>query len=712
MSPCRFQRMKVIRGKYICRSQTFINVSLMTVFVAYFSGSEVWTNRNTPDSEFYFSLGSFGSEVTDRAPTPAYYWTRLTMLLPLRALSNFVNPISAFEIYRFLLIFIIVTSFYLLLKNLNNSNMVSGAGSLLVALNSTILYSVGDTYVTGTVITYSTLFLYLLSSCMIAPKKYFGRYICIGVVLSLLLFANPVSFVLGFLTLSVSFWYFVYQLKSEIWNFVGRVSLIIFGAIGTYQLMIFGGALTFPKLNWFTTVKFYATTLKATNYASLNVESWLPTRYSLLVVPIVMSTLLFATFQKQLRNYSKVALMVLVPTLCFSCYSTFVMGSNLLEVNLFTSFLWPYLLIALLLVIPKTLKIDNTFYGIVFVVLIVIVSVFLGSRSWSLSSLVSLLVCGTGMICGFFVTSFNSTLKLVPKFILVTVMFSVFPILQNGEPVSKGRLARVPPASAYLQTDTEMLAKRSIEIERWVLNNTFESDKLFVWVNSSDGIYPAAMQLWGPNLLGQGLVLSQWELSNLSVVKPSKIVIYDTVSYSASEERNQLLSQIEKHGGVQVLEPICKLHKKFPPEIQTCLVSLLWESERPLSKVFTSKLLLSQVGNVDSNGIVAVEGKHPPGFLSYGPYIAIKAASYNSEISYSSDLDLSKSAGYFEIYSDTTGTIFRRELPGTLGISTKIGGSLDIPLGVGSRWEFRTFWYGVGEMILKQVAIYPNLKKF
>jgi hypothetical protein len=708
MSPHRFQRMRKISRKYIRQSQTFLNVSLMTVFVAYFSGSEVWTYRNTPDSEFYLSLGSFGSEVTDRAPTPAYYWTRLTMLLPLRALNHFVNPISAFEIYRFFLLIIIVTAVYLLLKNLNNSNIVSGAGSLFVALNSTILYSVGDTYVTGTVISYSTLFLYLLSSCMIAPKKHFGRYICIGVVLTLLLFANPVSFVLGFLALLFSFLYLVNQMKSEILNVIGRMSLVILGAIGTYQLMIFGGALTFPKLNWFTTVKFYATTLKATDYASLNVGLWLPTRYSLLVIPIVISTLIFSVFQKQLRHYSKVALLVLVPTLCYFCYSTFVEGSSILEANIYTSFLWPYLLIALLLVIPKTLVIANTFYGIVFVALIVVFSVFLGSRSWPLSSLVALLICGTGVICGFFVTSFNSTLKLIPKFVLVTVLFSVFPILQNGEPFSKGLHLRRPPASAYNQTDTEMLAKRSIEIEQWVLNNTSESDKLFVWVNSSDGIYPAAMQLWGPNSLGQGLVLSQWELSSLSVVKPNKIVVYDTVSSSAREERNKLLSQIRKPGGVQVLEPICKLHKKFPPEIQTCLVSLLWESERPLSKIFTSKLLLSQVGNLESSEIVAVEAKHPPGFLSYGPYISIKAASYYSEITYSSDMDLSESAGYFEIYSDTTGTIFRRELPGTLGISKKIGGSVDIPLGVGSRWEFRTFWYGAGKMIFKQVAVYPN----
>jgi hypothetical protein len=708
MSPYRFRPMTVIPGKYICRLQTFLNVALMTVFVAYFSGSEVWTYRNTPDSEFYFSLGSFGSEVTDRAPTPAYYWTRLTMLLPLRALNNFVNPITAFEIYRFLLIFIIVAAVYLLLKNLNNSNMVSGAGSLFVALNSTILYSVGDTYVTGTAIALSTLFLYLLVSCMIAPKKYFGRYICIGVVLSLLLFANPVSFVLGILTLSIAFWYFVHQMKREILNFVSRVSLVILGSIGTYQLMIFGGALTFPMLNWFTTVKFYATILNARDYASLNIGLWLPTRYSLLVVPIVISTLVFAIFQKQLRNYSKVSLLVIVPAICYLCYSTFVMGTNMLEINYYTSLLWPYLLVALLLVIPKALKIENTFHGMVLVVLIVTVSVFLGSRNWTLSSLISLLVCGIGIICCFFVTTFCSTLKLVPKFVLVTVMFLVFPILQNGEPVSKGRLPRVTPANAYIQTDTEMLAKRSAAIEQWVLNNTSESDKLFVWVNSSDGIYPASMQLWGPNSLGQGLVLSEWELSNLSVVKPNKIVIYDTVSYSASEERNQLLSQIRKQGGVQVLEPICKLHSEFPPEIQTCLVSLLWESERLLSKVFTSELLSSQVGNLDSSGIVAVEGKHPPGFLSYGPYISIKSASYFSEITYSSDMDLIESAGYFEIYSDTTGTIFRLELPGTLGISKKIGGSLDIPLGVGSRWEFRTFWYGVGEMTLKQVAIYPN----
>ena len=42
------------------------------VFVSFLSTAQRWTWLNTPDAEFYASLGLFGSEVTDCTVTPAY----------------------------------------------------------------------------------------------------------------------------------------------------------------------------------------------------------------------------------------------------------------------------------------------------------------------------------------------------------------------------------------------------------------------------------------------------------------------------------------------------------------------------------------------------------------------------------------------------------------------------------------------------------------
>ena len=50
--------------------------------------SERWAGLDTPDSSFYASLGLFGDEVTDRAPFPSYYWTRLGVIAPVRALTE------------------------------------------------------------------------------------------------------------------------------------------------------------------------------------------------------------------------------------------------------------------------------------------------------------------------------------------------------------------------------------------------------------------------------------------------------------------------------------------------------------------------------------------------------------------------------------------------------------------------------------------------
>ena len=85
-------------------------VAAISIFSAFFSGSRQWVGVNSPDSEFYASLALFGNEVTDRAIDPAYFWTRLGFIAPVRGLISLLGPWVGFALWRLLLIVLIVAS--------------------------------------------------------------------------------------------------------------------------------------------------------------------------------------------------------------------------------------------------------------------------------------------------------------------------------------------------------------------------------------------------------------------------------------------------------------------------------------------------------------------------------------------------------------------------------------------------------------------------
>ncbi len=117
-------------------------VAAISVFSAFLSGSRHWAGFNSPDSEFYASLAIFGSEVTDRALEPAYYWTRLGFIAPVRALVTVLGPWHGFMLWRFLLIALFVASLYWLVRQ-SSSQGLAAMVALFAALNTMLLSYVG-----------------------------------------------------------------------------------------------------------------------------------------------------------------------------------------------------------------------------------------------------------------------------------------------------------------------------------------------------------------------------------------------------------------------------------------------------------------------------------------------------------------------------------------------------------------------------------------
>ncbi len=124
---------------------------VISVFTAFLSGSRTWTGFNSPDSEFYASLALFGDDVADRAIDPAYTWTRLGYIAPVRLLVTTLDPWLGFALWRFLLIAIFVGSIYGVVR-LASTRQLAVIVATLASLNTVVLSFFGNTYLTGTTI--------------------------------------------------------------------------------------------------------------------------------------------------------------------------------------------------------------------------------------------------------------------------------------------------------------------------------------------------------------------------------------------------------------------------------------------------------------------------------------------------------------------------------------------------------------------------------
>ena len=107
------------------RAREPVTVLVITVLVALIS--QRWAGLDTPDSSFYASLALFGDEITDRAPIDSYYWTRLGYIAPVGLLTNLLGTWAGFEAYRVLLLLVLVTSSYVILRRFTG---IASAGFL------------------------------------------------------------------------------------------------------------------------------------------------------------------------------------------------------------------------------------------------------------------------------------------------------------------------------------------------------------------------------------------------------------------------------------------------------------------------------------------------------------------------------------------------------------------------------------------------------
>ena len=114
-------------------------------------GVSLWTQPQTPDSEFYLTLAMFGDDITDHVVNPAYYWTRVGVVVPLRLFVHAFGLEGGYWVWHLVLLAVALIPAYELVRRIIGRVAATAAGGFIL-LNLVFLTVLGNPYVTSAVV--------------------------------------------------------------------------------------------------------------------------------------------------------------------------------------------------------------------------------------------------------------------------------------------------------------------------------------------------------------------------------------------------------------------------------------------------------------------------------------------------------------------------------------------------------------------------------
>ena len=507
--------------------------------------SQRWTGFNSPDSEFYASLALFGSEVTDRAIEPAYIWTRLGYIVPVRALVTVFGPWAGFEIWRVLLLLLIVGSTYAVVHIAGRSRWLGGVLATYVALNTVVLAFIGNTYLTGTVIA-ATFALIALAVSLLGHSAGSGAgalggprwttALASGVIAGWLIMLNPYAFFLGVgLWISVRVVVLV-RLGTNRWKRLAiDAGASAIGALGATLFFLAMGALVFPGRSWLGTYLEWNSRLDYTVFIG-DATTW-QRDTALIVVVVAFAASLIATIAQPRHRWAWAALAISGTNIALTGVLMMAFTGPWLETPTYVAKLWPASLLALVLVFtsmsPGTHEVKALWNRVSIGAAVVIVPLLLWSGRFD-----GVLVYSTGWLIGLGVLVLMvTTAALVRRswnvwvaLALAITMGATFisaQLLQNGRGLL-GTYGQYPFRSAFVDFSYGDQMASKIEVQQWLLGRTSPADSIAIWTDADRlAADVAAMQMWGgANLVTLDSTLTRDGVTRLEEMRPTVVAMY------------------------------------------------------------------------------------------------------------------------------------------------------------------------------------------
>lgn len=519
-------------------------VAAITAFIAL--ASQRWTGFNSPDSEFYASLALFGSDVTDRAIEPAYTWTRLGYIVPVRMLVTVFGPWVGFEIWRVLLLLLIVGSTYAVVHIAGRSRWLGVVLATYVGLNTVVLSFVGNTYLTGTIIA-ATFALLALAVSLLGHAAGSGAgalggprwttALVSGLIAGWLIMLNPYAFILG-----VGLWVAVrlvvlVRLSADRWRrlWIDLLAAVV-GTAVAFVSFLAAGSLVFPGRSWWGTYLEWNSRLDYTVFIG-DATTW-QRDTALIVVVVAFVASLMATIAQPRHRWAWAALAISTTNIVLTALLMVVFTGPWLESPTYVAKLWPASLLALALVFtsmsPGTHEGKPLWNRVTVVVAVVVVVPLLlwsgrfdGVLAYRTGWLIGIGVLGLITLTALVVRrSWNAWIALLLA-LAIGATFIGAQILQNGRGLL-GIYGQYPFRSGFVDFSYEDQMASKIEVQEWLLERTERSDSIAVWTDVDRMTADvAAMQLWGGfNLVTVDSVLSRSDVERLEEIRPSVVGMY------------------------------------------------------------------------------------------------------------------------------------------------------------------------------------------
>jgi hypothetical protein len=484
-------------------------VLIITIAVALVS--QRWAGLDTPDSSFYASLGLWGSEITDRAPIDSYYWTRLGYIAPVSALTSLLGTWAGFEAYRVLLLLVLVTSTYVILRRFT---AIASAAFLtgILTLSTVVLSYLGNSYLTGSVLAGT--------AAVIATALFRGKRAAIlaGALLGWLVMVNPPGALLaGTLWVAV-------RIHGRI-----RVAEVLATAVSTI-VVFFGfwavGLAMFPGLSWFGAYVDSDARTRLSDFASKELV-WLDD-ISLIVPVAILITVAIVWITHRRERPAQVALIISLTSVAFMLVFNPLMGGIALEAPMYQSMLWPPALIAL--GIATTLALPDTGWtklqvasGAVAIAVVLIAGFVAPGLTLGAGWLLAVLAFAVFLFAGY--------KRTIGAILGLALALGASQLLQN----SRGDIGLYylsPYSWAYAANPIQDRIRTAVNTQEWLLANSTREDSILSWVGGDwvggdrELYVVAGMQLWGENRVTLEPVITPDDAARLDTIRPTMLAMY------------------------------------------------------------------------------------------------------------------------------------------------------------------------------------------
>ena len=531
-------------------------------------GVTLWTKPLTPDSEFYFTLGAFGSDVTDGAAQAAYYWTRVGVVVPLRGLISAFGVDWGYRIWHFVLIGVALAPSYDLIRRLVG-RVAAIAGALFILLNLVFLTTLGNTYVTSAIVPLFIAECALLAAAVTATtrRRRTVSLALVGVCVGWVAACNQLAVILA---LGLALVGIIAIPRNELRRTIGAIGAAAWAAASIFLAFVFLGSIVFPKFNWWETTRFWTGLLKLSDYHSDDL-TWLWTNPALLV-PVLLAIGVAALGLKERGPMQPVLMLTGLLTgvgIAFGAWYQFVADAGFLEFQAYSPYLWGPALTAGAVGVGILVKRSAPApLGLA----IIAAGLFAGAwfpvgdgiRLWPLGILLAL----TAVVLMALV---NGSRTEIARFLVPAACFLVPFVVQylqsaTGNPAGL-KFARAEYHAVLRGNDFHAEYMQDLAVARWVLAQP-GLRKYMVWTANSGLGGSGAMLFLGPNSVSLDSTITPQGTVVTRAIAPSHIILLGQTEIQLDQIRRTLRTVATK-----VTPGPCKLflRKNATFDVRACV---------------------------------------------------------------------------------------------------------------------------------------------